>query len=82
MILCSEARLYGFFSFVGWPNFYEVSILKYFSSGIVCIEVDLATDHSQDTRTDADPEVPWKNGLGPGKGGNQEVAHVLGEFHS
>lgn len=48
-------------------------------SGIVHIEVDLATDHSQDTRTDADPEVLWKNGLGLGKGENQEVALVLGE---
>lgn len=70
------------FSFVGWPNFYEVSILKCFSSGIVHIEVDLATDQSQGTRTDADPEVPWKNGLDLGKSGNPEVALILGEFRS
>lgn len=70
------------FSFVDWPNVYEISLLKYFSSGIVHVEVDLATDHSPDTRTGADPGVPWKNGLDLGKGGNQEVALILGKFHS
>lgn len=66
--------------YLGWPNFSEVSVLKYFSSGVVHIEVDLVTDQSQDTRRDANPEVPWQNGLDLGKGRNQVVALVLGEF--
>lgn len=69
-------------SFVGWLHLYEVSILKYYSSGILPLGVDLATDLSQGTRTDADPGVPWKNGLDPRKDGNREAALVLGEFCS
>lgn len=66
--------------YLGRPNFSEVSVLKYFSSGVVHIGVDLVTDQSQDTRTDANPEVLWKNGLDLGKGRNQVVALVFGEF--